>query len=76
MSHGVEDLNSIWITEFVAQETGSATMNGFAVSRARIPRIAALFPNAQLKEVTTEEIRDERVYRYKIEVPSIINLNK
>jgi hypothetical protein len=30
-----------------------------------------VFDKAELKEVTTEEIRDETVYRYKIDVPSI-----
>ncbi|MBI5474086.1 MAG: PilN domain-containing protein [Ignavibacteriae bacterium] len=75
LSSGVEDMNSIWISEFIAQETGQATLNGFAVNRSRIPRMSALFDNSQLKEVTTEEIRGETVYRYKIEVPSIIKQN-
>lgn len=76
LSHGVEDLNSIWVNEFIANEAGQLTMNGFSVVRSRIPRLTAMFDNAQLKEVTTEEIRSETVYRYKIEVPSIISPNQ
>jgi Tfp pilus assembly protein PilN len=71
LSNGVDDLNSIWVTEFAAGETGQVTLSGFSVARSRIPRMSALFDKAELKEVTTEEIRDETVYRYKIEVPSI-----
>lgn len=72
LSNGVEDMNSIWVNEFVALASGQVTINGFAVNRSRIPRLSALFDDAQLKEVLTEEIRNETVYHYKIEVPSII----
>jgi hypothetical protein len=72
LSNGVEDMNSIWVNEFVALASGQVMINGFAVNRSRIPRLSALFDDAQLKEVLTEEIRNETVYHYKIEVPSII----
>jgi hypothetical protein len=76
MSHGVEDLNSLWVNEFVCQESGQASLNGFAVSRSRIPRLSALYGKPELKEVNTEEIRGETVYRYKIEIPSIDQVNQ
>jgi hypothetical protein len=76
LSNGVEDMNSIWVNEFVASEVGQVVLNGFAVNRSRIPRLSAMFDNAQLKEVTTEEIRGEPVYRYKIDVPSIVRANQ
>lgn len=76
LSNGVEDLNSIWVNEFSATENGQVSMNGFAVNRSRIPRLSSMFDNAQLKEVSTEEIRGETVYHYKIDVPSIITANK
>lgn len=71
LSNGLEDLNSIWVEEFAAGETGSARLDGFAINRERIPRISALFEKALLKEVSTEEIRKETVYRYKLEIPSL-----
>jgi hypothetical protein len=71
LSNGIEDLNSIWIKEFTVGESGPATMSGFAVNRTRIPRLAALFERALLKEVNTEEIRQETVYRYNVEIPSL-----
>jgi Tfp pilus assembly protein PilN len=70
LSHGVEDLNSIWLTEFTTTDAGVLTMNGFTVYRTRIPRLSTLFDNSLLKEVTVQEIREQTVYKYSIEVPS------
>lgn len=70
ISHGVEDLNSIWLTDFTAANEGNLTLNGFTVYRTRIPRLASLFEGSVLKEVSVQAIRDETVYRYKIEVPA------
>ncbi len=69
LSHGVEDLNSIWLTDFGGQQDGAVNMNGYAVYRTRIPRLATLFDNSVLREVNVQAIREETVYRYKIEVP-------
>jgi len=51
LSHGVEDLNSIWLTEFSSSPGGPISMNGFTVYRTRIPRLATLFDNSVLKQV-------------------------
>jgi hypothetical protein len=69
MSHGVEDLNSIWLTDFNSDAAGSLTMNGYTVYRTRIPRLSTLFDNSVLKEVNVQAIREQTVYRYKIDVP-------
>jgi len=70
VSHGVEDLNSIWLADFTAGGDGLLVMNGFAVYRTRIPRFSTLFDNSVLKEVNVQEIREQTVYKYKIEVPA------
>jgi hypothetical protein len=70
LSHGVEDLNSLWITEFTAGKETSIVMTGFTVYRTRIPRMAALFDNATLKEVSVQSIRDQEVYKYTIDIPA------
>jgi hypothetical protein len=70
ISHGVEDLNSIWLSDFTAGETNVLHMNGFAVYRTRIPRLSTLFDNSLLKEVDVQAIREQTVYRYVIEVPA------
>ena len=69
MSHGVEDLNSIWLTDFNGSQEGAVNLNGYAVYRTRIPRLSTLFENALLQEVTVQAIREQTVYRYKIDVP-------
>jgi Tfp pilus assembly protein PilN len=69
LSHGVEDLNSIWLSDFTIAQDGVMRMNGFTVYRTRIPRLATLFDNSLLKEVNVQSIRDQTVYRYNIEVP-------
>ncbi|MDH3251688.1 MAG: hypothetical protein OEM41_02785 [Ignavibacteria bacterium] len=74
LSHGVEDLNSIWLTDFNTSDGGSVTLNGFSIYRTRIPRLSTLFDNSVLKEVTVTEIREQTVYNYKIEVPPITGI--
>jgi len=69
LSHGVEDLNSIWLTDFNGTEAGAVNLNGYAVYRTRIPRLSTLFESALLQEVTVQSIREQTVYRYKIDVP-------
>ena len=69
-SHGVEDLNSLWLTDFTTTDKGAMTLNGFAVYRIRIPRMASLFENSVLKEVNVQAIREKTVYKYTIEVPA------
>ena len=70
LSHGVEDLNSIWLADFAAGGDGVIKMDGFTVYRTRIPRLSTLFDNSLLKEVTVQAIREQTVYRYAIEVPA------
>jgi len=69
VSHGVEDLNAIWLADMTAVPEGHMTMNGFAVYRTRIPRLATLFDNSLLEEVNVQEIREQTVYKYRIKVP-------
>ncbi|MBM2839519.1 MAG: Fimbrial assembly protein (PilN) [Bacteroidetes bacterium] len=70
LSHGVEDLNSIWLTDFSSSPDARVAMNGYTVYRTRIPRLATLFDNSVLKEVNVQAIREQTVYRYRIEVPA------
>jgi hypothetical protein len=71
MSHGVEDLNSIWLLDLTGGKESDLILNGFTTYRTRIPRMAALFDNALLEEVNVQEIRKETVYKYRIKVPTL-----
>ncbi len=70
LSHGVEDLNSLWITDFNATKDPTITMSGYTLYRTRIPRVAALFDNTTLKEVAVQSIRDQEVYKYTLDIPA------
>jgi len=70
VSHGVEDLNSIWLTDMTASPAGDMMMNGFTTYRTRIPRLSTLFDEALLEEVNVQEIRKQTVYKYRIKVPN------
>lgn len=71
LTKGVEDLKGIWITEIRALTDGSMNIQGYALYRARIPRIAALFDNSTLAKVEVKEIREKAppVYNFLITVP-------
>jgi Tfp pilus assembly protein PilN len=72
LTNGVEDLNSLWVTDFNAGQGGSSTLNliGYTTYRTRIPRFSAIFDNAVLKEVTVQSIRDQEVYKYSLDIPA------
>jgi hypothetical protein len=70
LSHGVEDLNSLWLADLGSDEKGVVTMSGYSIYRTRIPRLSTLFDSSILKEVTVQEIREVPLYKYIIEVPA------
>jgi len=71
LARGVGDLGGLWITELQAQPGGAMAIQGYALYRGRIPRIAALFDNATLTKVEVSEIRKNSppVYKFEISVP-------
>jgi hypothetical protein len=71
LTKGVEDLRGLWVTDVRALADGSMSVQGYALYRARIPRIAALFDNSTLARVEVKEIRVNAppVYNFLITVP-------
>jgi len=71
LTRGVKDIGSLWITEMKGMPDGVTSIQGYSVSRNRIPRIAALFENATLSKVEVKEIRENSppVYNFVITVP-------
>ncbi len=72
LSKGVADIGSLWITEMKGLPDGTTSIQGYAVARNRIPRIAALFENATLARVEVKQIRENSppVYNFVITVPA------
>jgi hypothetical protein len=71
LTKGIEDLGAIWVTEVKSLSGGAMSVQGYALYRARIPRIAALFDNATLTKVEVKEIRVSTppVYNFVISIP-------
>jgi hypothetical protein len=71
LTRGVADIGSLWISEMKGLPDGTTSIQGYSVSRNRIPRIAALFENATLTKVEVKQIRENAppVYNFIITVP-------
>ena len=71
LTKGVEDLGAVWITDIKSLGGGAMSVQGYALYRGRIPRIAALFDNATLTKVEVKEIREKvpPVYNFVISIP-------
>jgi Tfp pilus assembly protein PilN len=69
LSKGVEDLNSIWIEELKAPPGNQIGLQGIALSRPPVPRMAALFDNSTLEKVVEDAVRQKPVYRFTIKAP-------
>ncbi len=71
-TRGVEDLNSVWLTDITTTDAGGMTMNGYAIFRSRVPRFTRLYENATLRQALVQEIRDKVVYKFTVEVPGVV----
>lgn len=71
LAKGADDLRDVWIDEMKSNPDGGMSLKGYALSRGRIPRIAALFDNATLAKVEVKPIREKTpsVYYFEITVP-------
>ncbi len=72
LTKGVADIGSLWITDMKGLPDGTTVIQGYSVSRNRIPRIAALFEDATLTKVEVKQVRENSppVYNFVITVPA------
>lgn len=73
LGNSIDDLNSLWIYRITraANPPGALVLNGRAVYRARIPRLASIFEKATLRSVRTATIRDKVVYEFEMLVEQV-----
>ncbi|MBI3189657.1 MAG: hypothetical protein HYZ33_03320 [Ignavibacteriales bacterium] len=71
MANGVEDIRSLWFTDVGSMPDGGIEVSGYALYRARIPRISTLFDNTTLRQVIIEPIREDapQVYKFNFTAP-------
>lgn len=76
LSHSVENINSLWLTNLQSTQEKDLVISGFAIYRSRIPKIAQFKSNTILNKVLQEEIREKTVYRYELSVPKGIEIRQ
>jgi hypothetical protein len=67
----IRELNSLWLTSIATTPDGGMEISGIALYRSRIPKFAALFDKATLREIAVKEIRERKVYEFDLYVPDI-----
>ncbi|MDR9415632.1 MAG: hypothetical protein RI564_05055 [Gracilimonas sp.] len=65
LNSGVDEVNSLWLTSMDQDQDGIVFINGISLYRNRIPRLAKLFSDATLQNVSTQEIREQEVYEFR-----------
>lgn len=73
LGNSIDDLNSLWVYRIARTEkpAGALLLNGRAVYRTRIPRMASVFEKATLRSVKTIVIRDKILYEFEIVVEQV-----
>jgi len=67
----VRELGSMWITSITSTADGGMVMSGYALYRARIPKLASFYNRATLRHIAERFIRDRKVYEFEIYVPNV-----
>lgn len=72
LNSGIQDVNSIWITSMNNNNSGVTEIQGTAVYRNRIPRLADVFHNATLLSVSSFEIREQEVFNFRYVIRNFV----
>lgn len=74
LNEGIDGVNNSWITSMGASKDG-VNLQGYTLYRTRIPEIVNIFEEATLLGVSNEEMREQRVYNFKISVDKFAESN-
>lgn len=64
INRGVEDVNSLWLTDMRPVQNNNIELVGYALYRNRIPQLANTFNDVTLLNVTSQLIREQEVYQF------------
>ncbi|MCW9706813.1 PilN domain-containing protein [Fodinibius salsisoli] len=67
LNDGLANIRRVWINSYKYVDDGYL-MQGYSMSRERIPMVTNLFKRADLQAVTVVEMRDLRLYKFSIKV--------
>jgi hypothetical protein len=72
VNKGIDNIDSIWLTNFEQSGEDGIEISGIALYRNRIPMVADIFSEAILKNVQTILIREKEVYQFSYEIPRVV----
>ena len=72
INKGIDNIDSIWITNFTDAGESGIDLNGIALYRNRIPMIADIFGKAVLKDVERTLIRDREVFSFTYTISEVV----
>ncbi|SMO85243.1 PilN domain-containing protein [Fodinibius sediminis] len=67
LNDGLNTIKNVWIERIKYAEQGFM-LQGYSMTRDRIPQVTNLFESADLKAVSVVEMRDVRLYKFTIKV--------
>jgi hypothetical protein len=73
---GVDNVNSLWVTDLKSTQEGDVLVDGFSIFRSRIPKISRLYENTMLRQVLQKDIREKTVYSYELAIPKGIEIKR
>jgi len=70
ISEGFRQVNSSWLTALKA-DANSIQIEGYSLYRSRIPRLASIFADAEILEITGEEVREITMYKFIMQINKV-----
>ncbi|MFY0697103.1 MAG: hypothetical protein JXR11_04575 [Balneola sp.] len=72
INKGIDNIDSIWLTNFTDTGDSGIDLNGVALYRNRIPMVADMFSNAVLKDVERILIREQEAFSFTYTIPQVV----
>ncbi|MBO6572170.1 hypothetical protein GYB29_05155 [bacterium] len=72
INKGIDNIDSIWLTNFTDTGDSGIDLNGVALYRNRIPMIADMFSNAVLKDVERILIREQEAFSFTYTITQVV----
>lgn len=73
VNKGIDNIDSIWLTNFSQSGDEGVDIGGIALYRNRIPMIADIFSEAILLDVQRILIREKEVYSFTYRIPEVVS---
>lgn len=72
VNKGIDNIDSIWLTNFSQSSDGGLDISGIAIYKNRISMVADIFSDAILLDVQRVLIREKEVHQFSYRIPEIV----